>query len=79
MKTAKALRHLSKDSVLAKTGLEVGSIPPFGSAIGVKTYLDQDLSKNERIAFNVGRHDRSVMMSYEDYLKVEKPEVVSLD
>ena len=75
----KRLAMASKDSVLAKTGLEVGSIPPFGSAIGVKTYLDQDLSKNERIAFNVGRHDRSVMMSYEDYLKVEKPEVVSLD
>ena len=75
----KRLAMASKKSVLSETGLEVGSIPPFGSVMKIKTYLDQDLAKNEKIAFNVGRHDRSVMMSYEDYLKVENPEVVSLD
>lgn len=72
----KKLQLASKDTVKAKTGLEVGSIPPFGSAIGLKTYLDSRLSDNEEIAFNVARHDRSVMMKYEDYVTVEKPELI---
>ena len=70
------LRMASKDSVKAKTGLEVGSIPPFGSVIGLKTYVDSRLAENEEIAFNAGRHDRSVKMKYSDYLKLENPEVV---
>jgi aspartyl-tRNA synthetase len=73
----KKLAMASKDSVKAKTGLEVGSIPPFGSVLGMKTYVDSRLSENEEIAFNVARHDRSVMMKYEDYLRVEQPEVVT--
>lgn len=70
------LKMASKETVRAKTGLEVGSIPPFGSLIGLKTYLDNRLSDNEEIAFNVGRNDRSVKMKYSDFLKIEKPEVI---
>lgn len=72
----KKLSMASKESVKSKTTLEVGSIPPFGSAMEIKTYVDSRLGENKEIAFNVGRHDRSVAISYEDYLSVEKPEVV---
>ena len=66
----------SKESVEAKTGLEVGSIPPFGSLLGMKTYLDVRLSDNDEIAFNVGRHNKSVKMKYSDFVKVENPVLV---
>jgi nondiscriminating aspartyl-tRNA synthetase len=72
------LKMASKDSVKEKTGLEVGTIPPFGSVIGLKTYVDERLSDNEFIIFNAGRHDRSIKMKYLDFLKLEKPTVVKL-
>ena len=74
----KKLRMASKDSVKAKTGLEVGAVPPVGSFVGLKTYVDKRLSNNTEIAFNAGRHDRSIKMEYSDYLKLENPTVISL-
>jgi len=68
----------SKESVKAKIGLAVGCIPPLGSIIGLKTYVDSRLSENEEIVFNAGRHDISVKMRYSDFLKVEKPEVFQI-
>ncbi len=69
---------VSRETVQAKTGLAVGSIPPFGSLFGMKTYVDSRLASNEDIAFNCGRVDRSVKMRYEDYLELEHPEVIQL-
>lgn len=71
---AKKVAMASKDSVQAKTGLEVGSIPPFGSSLGLPTYVDARLLAEPQIAFNVGALDRSVVMSTEDYVKIEQPE-----
>ena len=68
----------SKESVKAKIGLEIGSVPPLGSVINLKTYVDSRLSENEEIAFNAGRHDRSIKMKYSDFVKLEEPEVVHL-
>ncbi len=75
----KRVALVSRDTVKVKTGLEVGSIPPFGSAMGYRTFVDSRLSKNEQIVFNVGRVDRSVMISYQDYMKLEKPELIVVD
>lgn len=77
LKGYKKLVMASKESVKSKTGLEVGCIPPFGSLLGLKTLVDSRLSENIEIAFNAGRHDRSIKMSYEGYLKFESPEVVN--
>jgi nondiscriminating aspartyl-tRNA synthetase len=72
------LAMASKDSVLSKTGLEVGSIPPFGSVINLKTYVDSRLGDNQTITFNAARHDRSIEMKYEDFQKIEKPTILNL-
>ena len=69
----KKLAMASKESVTAKTSLEVGSIPPFGSLFGMKTILDPDLNATGKIAFNAGRHDRSIIMGYDEYLLLEQP------
>jgi Ala-tRNA(Pro) deacylase len=67
------LRFASRDEVLQITGLEPGSIPPFGSLFGLPTLCDSRLGENEKINFNAGDHSISVSMSYADYLRIESP------
>ena len=69
------LRFLGRDEVLELTGLQPGSIPPFGSLFGLVTLCDERLAENERINFNAGDHSISVSMTYVDYARVESPEM----
>ncbi|HUT90227.1 MAG TPA: YbaK/EbsC family protein [Thermoguttaceae bacterium] len=69
------LRFADRDEVLGLTGLEPGSIPPFGSLFGLPTLCDERLGENETINFNAGDHGISVSMRYEDYVRVESPEL----
>ena len=56
-------------------GLRPGSVPPFGSVIGLKTYVDKSLLENEEISFNAGSLTDSIKMRLKDYLSVENPTV----
>lgn len=56
-------------------GLQPGSVPPFGSVIGLKTYVDKSLLENEEISFNAGSLTDSIKMRLKDYLSVENPTV----
>jgi len=69
------LRFADRDEVRRLTGLEPGSIPPFGSLFGLETLCDRRLGLNKTINFNAGDHCISVSMSCEDYLKVESPDL----
>ena len=69
----KSLRFANKEEVEQLTGLQPGSIPPFGSLFGLPTYCDPALADNSSINFNAGDHAISVQMSYADYVRVEKP------
>ena len=69
------LRFADRDEVERLTGLEPGSIPPFGSLFGLPTLCDERLGENETINFNAGDHRISVSMRYEDYVGVESPEL----
>jgi Ala-tRNA(Pro) deacylase len=69
------LRFVTREEVLEITGLEPGSIPPFGSLFGLPTFCDERLALNEKINFNAGDHSISVSMRYADYLRVESPEL----
>lgn len=73
----KRVAMTSKETVLSKTGLEVGSIPPMGSVIELKTYVDSRLEQDE-IVFNAAHLERSIRMKYSDFVKIEKPEIVDL-
>src|SRR6516164_6065959 len=68
---AKALRFASREEVEKLTGLQPGSIPPFGSLFGLPTYCDPALGDNPSINFNAGDHAISVQMTYADYVAVE--------
>lgn len=69
------MRFANIDEVLALTGLQPGSIPPFGSLFGLPTFCDRNLGENATINFNAGDHTISVSMRYSDYCDVERPEV----
>ncbi len=69
------LRFAGREEVEQLTGLEPGSIPPFGSLFDLPTLCDERLGENETINFNAGDHSISVSMRYEDYVRVEGPEL----
>ena len=74
----KALRFATPEEVAQRTGLQPGSIPPFGSLFGLPTRCDPALALNERINFNAGDHAVSISMTCADYLAVERPELVDM-
>lgn len=67
-------RFARRAEVLELTGVTPGSIPPFGSLFGLKTFCDDRLALNETINFNAGDHGISVAMAYVDYVRLENPE-----
>ena len=74
----KAIRFATKEEVLQLTGLQPGSIPPFGSLFELKTYVDPALGENASINFNAGDHSISIQMAYADYLTAEGPALVDM-
>jgi Ala-tRNA(Pro) deacylase len=74
----KSLRFASREEVEQMTGLQPGSIPPFGSLFGLKTLCEPALGLEETINFNAGDHTISVSMRYQDYLSAEQPALVEI-
>ena len=67
-------RFASRDELLELTGLEPGSVPPFGKPlIDLELYVDTSINDNERIAFNAGSLTDSIIMNTRDYLELSKP------
>ena len=69
------LRFADREEVHSLTGLEPGSIPPFGSLFDLPTFCDRRLGENETINFNAGDHGISVSMRYADFIAAEQPEL----
>ncbi len=72
------LRFASREEVERVTGLQPGSIPPFGSFFQLPTYCDPALGENETINFNAGDHAISVQMAYAVYVELEGPTLAAL-
>lgn len=67
----KSIRFATREEVAEVTGLQPGSIPPFGSLFGLRTLIDPALGLNSAINFNAGDHAISIQMSHADYVTVE--------
>lgn len=52
-------------------GCKRGSVPPFGSVLGVQTYADNTLE--DELTFNIGLLTESLNLKKEDYITIEKP------
>jgi Ala-tRNA(Pro) deacylase len=74
----KSVRFATESEVSQIMGCPFGACHPFGSLARVRTVVDPLLAQNREIALNPGLNDRSIIMSFNDYLAIEKPDMVSL-
>ncbi|MGB9641953.1 MAG: aminoacyl-tRNA deacylase [Candidatus Ratteibacteria bacterium] len=56
---------------------EIGAMPPFGNLYGMETYVEDSLSENKEIVFNAGSHTELIRISYQDFINLVKPKVLS--
>ena len=52
-------------------------MPPFGNLYGIPVYVDETLTKDDEIAFNAGSHYELIRMTYHDFDRLVRPEVLS--
>ena len=69
----KRFRFATRDEVVELTGLQPGSIPPFGHLFDLPTNCDNSLSQQDCINFNAGDHSISIGMKFHDYAATEQP------
>lgn len=71
---AKRIRFATPEELLELTGLEPGSVPPFGRPLfTVELFVDSTITRNDRIAFNAGSLTDSVIMNVMDYMEIARP------
>jgi Ala-tRNA(Pro) deacylase len=64
-------RFATREELMAMTGLESGTVPPFGRPIlPFDHFLDKSIAENDEIAFNAGSITDSIVMKTTGYLKV---------
>lgn len=71
------IRFATREEVFNLTGLEPGSIPPFGQLFQLPTWCDDSLAAECVINFNAGDHSISVSMRFRDFLAVESPKTAN--
>ena len=52
---------------------ERGAMPPFGSLYHLRTVVDEELSRDERIVFEAHNHEEAFRMAYRDFEALEHP------
>ena len=55
---------------------EAGAMPPFGNLYGIPVYASGNLAEEMEIAFCGGAHGELVRMSFEDFNRLVKPQVL---
>ena len=71
---ARKVRFASREELHELTGLVPGSVPPFGTPLlPLPLLVDQSVLENERIAFNAGSLEESIIMSVEDWRACAAP------
>lgn len=71
----KDVRFANENEVIKITdGVMPGGVPPFGKLFNILTIVDPGLLENEKIAFNAGDKSISLVMSAQDFVRIEKPQ-----
>ena len=55
---------------------ETGAMPPFGNLYGIAVYVAKSLTEDTEIFFNAGNHSELIRMSYKDYERLVKPNIL---
>ena len=76
---ARRTRFADAGELARLTGLEPGSIPPFGAPVlDLELHADRTLARDRRVAFTPGRADRSILLAAADWLRVARPRLLEL-
>jgi Ala-tRNA(Pro) deacylase len=57
-------------------GCDVGTMPPFGNLFGIRTFVAEELTEDEEIAFNAGSATEVIRLAYRDFERLVKPRVL---
>jgi Ala-tRNA(Pro) deacylase len=57
-------------------GCDVGAMPPFGNLFGIRTFVAEELTEDEEIAFNAGSATEVIRLAYRDFERLVKPRVL---
>lgn len=75
---AKKSRFATREELFELTGLVPGSVPPFGQPIlPFELFVDPSILANEKISFNAGSLEVSIVMAVPDYLRAAAPKVLA--
>jgi Ala-tRNA(Pro) deacylase len=67
-----------REKAEALSGCTVGSIPPFSFNQQLTVLADPLIRDNEEVVFNAGRLDRSIFMRSDDYVRIARPQLVTI-
>ncbi|PWG65531.1 aminoacyl-tRNA deacylase [Sediminicurvatus halobius] len=57
---------------------DLGAMPPFGGLFGLRTLCSDELAEQERIAFNAGSATEVMVLDWDDYARLARPELLEL-
>jgi Ala-tRNA(Pro) deacylase len=52
-------------------------MPPFGNLFGLRTFVADELTEDEEIAFNAGSATELIRMGYQDYARLVQPRLAA--
>lgn len=64
------LRFATPEEVIEVMGCKIGSCYPIGSIPSIRTFVDNSLGENEVIGFSPAMHDKSIIMKFNDLMKL---------
>jgi prolyl-tRNA editing enzyme YbaK/EbsC (Cys-tRNA(Pro) deacylase) len=74
---ARRFRFASPEELHELTGLVPGCVPPFGRPIlDLDLYVDTSILENDRIAFNAGSLEDSIILDRQTWLEIARPKEV---
>ena len=68
----------NREKAESLTGCVTGAIPPFSFNAELLLLADPLVTANEDVVFNAGRLDRSIFMRSSDYIRVARPQLISI-
>jgi Ala-tRNA(Pro) deacylase len=64
------LRFATTDELRSLTGCAPGAVPPFGNLFGLPVFVDEELARRDRVAFNAGSNSVSIAMRADDLVRL---------
>lgn len=57
---------------------EVGAMPPFGNLYNMPVFVSNHLAEHDQIVFNSGSHSELMKLSYQDFMRLVNPKIITM-